>query len=91
MIDTDKLDRAALAILSLTLHETPKAWAGDDNWERFYRVWKGVDWEITNRLHEQGYILDPRNKTKSLYLTQKGMDAAKAALEEMFSVDTPEP
>lgn len=34
-LDTDKLDDAALAILSLTLHE------GN-------RVWKGLDWAITD-------------------------------------------
>lgn len=40
-LDTDKLDNAALAILSLTLHE------GN-------RVWKGFDWAITDRLHAEG-------------------------------------
>lgn len=38
-LDIDKIDDAALAILSLTLHY------GD-------QVWKGVDWAITNRLFE---------------------------------------
>ena len=36
-LNTDKIDDAALAILSLTLHD------GD-------RVWKGVDWHIPDRL-----------------------------------------
>ena len=35
-LDTDKIDDAALAILSLTLHD------GD-------RVWKAIDWQITDR------------------------------------------
>jgi len=39
-LDTDKIDNAALAILSLTLHD------GD-------RVWKGIDWHITDRLFEE--------------------------------------
>ena len=42
-IDTDKLDKAALAILSLTLHDG-------------YRVWKGLDWQITDRLYEKGPV-----------------------------------
>lgn len=51
-LDTDKLDDAALAILSLTLH--------DGN-----RVWKGIDWSITDRLHAKGLIHDPIGKAKS--------------------------
>ena len=54
-LDTDKIDDAVLALL-FGLHE------GD-------RVWKGFDWESMNRLHEQGYISDPRSKTKSVVLT----------------------
>jgi hypothetical protein len=39
-IDTDKLAEAALAILSLTIH--------DDG-----RVWKGLDWDLMDLLHEK--------------------------------------
>ena len=42
-IDTDKLDAVALAILSLTLHDGS-------------RVWKGIDWHITDRLFQKGLI-----------------------------------
>jgi hypothetical protein len=70
-LDTDKLDRAALAILSLTLH--------DGN-----RVWKGIDWGITDRLHERGFIHDPVGRAKSLVLTDKGRIAADSALKEFF-------
>ena len=52
-LDTDKIDDAAIALLSLTLH--------DDN-----RVWKGIDWEITDRLYEKGLIHDPVGKAKSV-------------------------
>lgn len=66
-LDTDKIDDAALAILSLTLHD------GD-------QVWKGVDWDITNRLFEKGLIYDPKNKAKSLSLTPEGIAHARAVL-----------
>lgn len=59
-LDTDKIDDAALALLSLTLHD------GD-------RVWKGIDWEITDRLFAKGLIYDPKNKGKSLSLTPGGV------------------
>jgi hypothetical protein len=70
-LDTDRLDDAALAILSLTLH--------DGN-----RVWKGVDWSITDRLHAKGLIHDPIGKAKSLALTEAGLARAEAALVELF-------
>lgn len=70
-LDTDKLDDAALAILSLTLHD------GD-------RVWKGIDWSITDRLYAKGLIHDPVGKAKSLALTEAGLTRAEAALRELF-------
>lgn len=71
-LDTDKIDDAALAILSLTLHD------GD-------RVWKGIDWDITDRLFAKGLIHDPKNKAKSLTLTQEGLERAREILAREFS------
>jgi len=71
-LDTNKIDDAALAILSLTLHN------GD-------RVWKGIDWEITDRLFEKGLIHDPKNKAKSLSLTPEGIAQAREILARDFS------
>lgn len=70
-LDTNKIDDAALAILSLTLHD------GD-------QVWKGVDWDITNRLFEKGLIYDPKNKAKSLSLTPEGIAHARVVLAREF-------
>lgn len=70
-LDTDKLDDAVLAILSLTLHD-----------ER--RVWKCIDWSITDRLHAKGLIEDPAGKAKSLVLTEEGLARAENALAELF-------
>ena len=71
-LDTDKIYDAALAILSLTLHD------GD-------RVWKGIDWDITDRLFEKGLIHDPKNKAKSLSLTPEGVAQARQILAREFS------
>jgi len=65
-LDTDKLDDAALAILSLTLHD------GD-------RFWKGIDWSITDRLFAKGLIQDPVGKAKSLALTEAGVNPVDRA------------
>jgi hypothetical protein len=62
-LDTDKIDDAALAILSLTLHY------GD-------QVWKWVDWAFTDWLHDKRLIEDPRRKAKSLTLTPGGIERA---------------
>jgi len=51
-LDADKIDEAVLALLLLGRHD------GD-------RAWKGFDWDAMNRLHEKGYITDPRGKAKA--------------------------
>ena len=70
-LDTDKIDDAALALLILTLH--------DGN-----RVWKGIDWEITDRLYEKGMIHDPMGKAKSVALTEDGLARAREKLNDLF-------
>ena len=70
-LDNDKLDAAALAILSLTLHDGR-------------RVWKSVDWAITDRLYERGLIENPAGRAKSLVLTDEGLAEAETMLAMMF-------
>src|ERR1700675_2038292 len=71
-LDTTKIDDAVLALLYLGLHDGARAW-------------KGFDWEAMNRLHEQGYITDPRGKAKSVVFTEEGFERAQRLLEELFS------
>jgi hypothetical protein len=75
-LDNDKIDRAILALLYLGLHDTD-------------RVWKGFDWEAMNRLHEKGFISDPRGKAKSVAFTERGLMEARRLLLELFSIDGP--
>jgi hypothetical protein len=70
-IDRDRLAEAALAILSLTLH--------DDG-----RVWKGLDWDLMDLLHEKGWVVDPRTKAKSVVLTEDGERLAAEFLRKYF-------
>ena len=44
------------------------------------RVWKGLDWDVLDRLHEKGYISNPKSKAKSVGLSE---EAAKQS-EELF-------
>jgi hypothetical protein len=61
-----------LALLYLTLHD------GD-------RAWKGFDWETMNRLHEKGLISSPIGKTKSVTLTDEGLEKSKRLFNELFA------
>lgn len=58
-LDHDKLAQAALALLSLTQHD-----------ER--RVWKALDWDLMDRLHDNGWIFDPKSKAQSVVMTERG-------------------
>lgn len=70
-VDEEKVDDCVLALLQLTLHDGVGAW-------------KGHDFEVMNRLFEKGYILDPRNKNKSVVLTQKGLARSKELFAQLF-------
>ena len=71
-VDEDKIDKTVLALLQLTLHDE-------------FRAWKGMDFEVMNRLHEKGYILDPVGKQKSVILTDQGMSESAKLFAEQFS------
>ncbi|WP_295814931.1 DUF6429 family protein [uncultured Nitratireductor sp.] len=73
-IDKDKIDDAILALLYLTL-------------DRDGRAWKGFDWGAMNRLHEKGFIGNPVNKAKSVWLTDEGIAKSEQLFREMFTVE----
>jgi uncharacterized protein DUF6429 len=51
------------------------------------RAWKGIDWEISDRLHERGLIEDPKNKSKSLVFSAVGLEVGRAAAAKLFGSD----
>ena len=77
--DRDKVDEMALALLYLTTFE-----------EKDYgpRAWKGLDWEAMNRLHEKGYIGNPKSKAKSVPLTEEGARLSEALFKKHFGVSS---
>jgi hypothetical protein len=72
--DNDKIDQSVLALLSLGKHEG-------------YRTWKSFDWEVMERLHQQGYISDPVGKAKSVLFTEEGERESARLLQFLFSSD----
>ncbi|WP_272011123.1 DUF6429 family protein [Roseovarius sp. ZX-A-9] len=71
-IDEDKINDAVLGLLWLTLHD-----------ER--RAWKGMDWSALDRLHRKGLIHDPVNRSKSVVLTDEGLQRSKALFQRLFT------
>ena len=74
-LDSRKIDDAVLALLYLGLHDEARAW-------------KGFDWDALDRLHERGYISDPRSKAKSIVFSEEGLERAKHLLERLFGQDS---
>jgi hypothetical protein len=70
-LDQSRIDDAVLALLSLGLHDG-------------VRAWKGFDWDAMDRLHERGYISDPRSKAKSVVFTDEGLERSRELLEKLF-------
>jgi hypothetical protein len=67
----DKVDEVVLALLYLTLHD-------------YNRAWKGFDWDAMNRLFEKGFIENPRDKNKSVVLTEEGLQLCEALFKKYF-------
>jgi len=72
--DNDKIDKAVLALLHLTSFKEDEA----------VRAWKGHDWDALDRLHEKGLISDPKNKNKSVYLSDEGVKLSESFFRELF-------
>ncbi len=70
--DEDKVDEMVLALLFLTLHNG-------------CRAWKGHDWGAMDRLHEKGMIDDPVGKTKSVVLTEEGLQRSRELFIKHFA------
>ena len=69
--DREKVDETVLALMYLTLHD----------WNR---AWKGFDWDTLDRLYEKGWIGDPKNKAKSVVLTDEGLAKSASLFERHF-------
>ena len=71
----DKVDEMTLALLYLVMEKSKES----------TRAWKGFDWDTMNRLHEKGYIGDPKSKAKSVALSEEGARLAEELFKMNFS------
>ena len=75
--NNDKVDEMTLALLYLVM-------TGD---REGTRAWKGFDWETMNRLHEKGYISNPKSKAKSVAVSEEGARLAEELFNKYFSIE----
>jgi hypothetical protein len=79
--DQDKVDEMTLALLYLVTSEQKGFGA---------RAWKGFDWDTTNRLHEKGWIGNPKSKAMSIPVTEEGLKKSKELFLRHFGRKTPD-
>lgn len=73
--DKDKVDEMILALLYLTTSR-----------DRFStKAWKGFDWQALDRLHQKGYIGNPKGKSASVEITPEGARLSQELFLEHFS------
>ncbi|HCU35692.1 MAG TPA: hypothetical protein DGT21_09600 [Armatimonadetes bacterium] len=78
--DTDKIDEMALAVMFFSMFDEKLF---DDTY--YARMWKGLSWAITDRMHEKGWIADPRSKNKSVVVSEEGRKLAEELAVKYFA------
>jgi len=69
--DTDKVDEMTLALLYLNIIDG--------------RAWKSFDWGTMDRLHEKGFISNPKSKAKSVILSDEGLRCCEELFRKFFA------
>ena len=74
--DTDKIDDMTLALMYLVMWDEKDVGS---------RAWKGFEFETLDRLHQKGWINNPKGKAKSVAMTAEGREKAQRLFEKYFS------
>lgn len=72
--DKDKIDEATLALLYLGMSRTPEGG----------RAWKGFDLQTLTRLHQKGWIAEPKIKDITVCVTPEGVKKAEELFRRFF-------
>ena len=78
MNNSDKTEKLTLLLIYLT------SWDEKDLVSNMRRAWKGYDFDTLDELEEDGLISQSKT-AKSVYLTEKGLNAARM-LDELVKV-----
>lgn len=76
-LNAEKLEHAVLALLHLNSF---------DGRSGLKRAWKAFPWDVMDRLHEKGYISDPKSKSESVWLSEGGARLSEQWCEKLFAV-----
>ena len=74
----EKIAKLTLLLIYLT------SWEEKESGTSVLRAWKGYDFDILDKLEEEG-LITKSSTAKSLYLTEQGTAAAKNLEERMLS------
>jgi hypothetical protein len=75
--DKAKVDDMVLALLFLGMFSE----------QSINRAWKGFDWGALDRLHEKGYISNPKSSAKSVVVHDSGARLAEELFKQHFGLD----
>jgi hypothetical protein len=76
--DQDKVDEMTLALLYLVSTKLQDGVGA--------RAWKGFDGETIHRLHQKGWIEEPKSKSISLVVTEEGYTKSEELFMEYFGL-----
>jgi uncharacterized protein DUF6429 len=74
--DKDKVDDMVLALLYLGMFSEHSV----------QRAWKSFDWDALDRLHEKGYISNPKSAAKSVVVNDSGAKLAENLFKKHFGI-----
>ena len=74
--DKDKVDEMTLALLYLVMSRD-----GEGG-----QAWKTFEWATMDRLHEKGWISDPKSRSASVWMSKEGADKAEELFRKHFAV-----
>lgn len=50
------------------------------------RAWKSFDWDALDRLHEKGYISNPKSAANSVVVNDSGAKLAESLFKQYFGI-----
>jgi hypothetical protein len=74
--DKDKVDDLVLALMYLGMFSERSV----------QRAWKSFDWDALDRLHEKGYISNPKSAAKSVVMSDTGAKLAENLFKKHFGI-----
>ncbi|OFZ36359.1 MAG: hypothetical protein A2504_10220 [Bdellovibrionales bacterium RIFOXYD12_FULL_39_22] len=74
----DKVDELLLALMFLTTFPNGKNLGTS--------TWKEYDWHHLDRLHEKGYISNPKSKNKTVRLSEEAIVLSKELFKKHFGI-----